>query len=138
MLSAIIVIGACVIVLAAVCGLIAIVLMLLSRTRLLFRALRECGFTITAARDDFHAMVADAKARPGSYFLGVAIFCSFAFFAEYILLGLFALGTLATLLSAIGRWRIFGIEKRLARYLSHPLFADESHHATRDGVKAAG
>lgn len=138
MLSAIMVIGACVMVLAAVCGLIAIVLTFLNRIKMLFKAFRECGFTITAARDGFHAMVADAKTRPGSYLLGVAIFCAFALFAEYVLLGLVALGTLATLLSAIGRWRGFAIEKRLARTLSYPLFVAESHHATRDGAKAAG
>jgi hypothetical protein len=138
MLSAIIVIGACVIVLAAVCGLFAIVLMFLNRIKMLFKAFRECGFTLGAIRDGFYAMVADAKTRPGSFLLGVAIFCAFVFFAEYILLGLVALGALATLLSAIGRWRGFGIEDRLARYLSRPLFVDESHHATRDGAKASG
>jgi hypothetical protein len=138
MLSAIMVIGACVIVLAAVCGLIAIVLMLLDRIKMLFKAFRDCGFTIASARDGFHAMVADAKIRPGSYLLGVAIFCSFAFFAEYILLGLVALGTLATLLAAIGRWVGLAIKKRPARYVSCPLFTDESHLAMRDGAKAAG
>jgi hypothetical protein len=138
MLSAILVIGACVIVLAAVCALIAIGLMFLNRIRMLFKAFRACGFTVAAGRDGFRAMVVDAKARPGSYLLGVAIFCSFALFAEYILLALVALGTLATLLSAIGRWRGFGIEKRLVRDLSYPLFEDESHLATRDGAKAAG
>ena len=107
MLSAIIVIGACVIVLAAVRGLIAVVLMFLNRIKMLLKAFRECGFTLGAIRDGFHAMVADAKTRPGSYLLGVAIFCAFAFFAEYILLGLVALGALATLLSAIGRSRLW-------------------------------
>lgn len=101
MLSAIMVIGACVMVLAAVCGLIAIVLMFLNRIKMLFRAFRACGLTPDAARDGFHAMVADAKARPGSYLLGVAIFCAFAFFGEYILLGLVALGVVGTLLSLI-------------------------------------
>lgn len=138
MLSAIMVIGACVMVLAAVCGLIAIAWMLLNRIKMLFKAFRECGFTIAAARDGLRAMVADAKSRPGSYLLGVAIFCAFALFAEYILLGLVALGTLATLLSAIGRWRGFGSGERLAGYVSYPLFADASHHATRDGAKATG
>lgn len=136
MLSAIMVIGACVMVLAAVGGLIAIVLMLLNRIKVLIRAFRDCGLTIGAARDGFHAIVADAKARPGSYLLGVAIFCAFALFAEYILLGLVALGTLAIPLAAIGRRRGFVIGERLARYWSYPLFADDSHHAPRDGVKA--
>lgn len=124
-------------VLAAVCGLIAIVLMFLNRIKMLIKAFRECGFTIASARDDFHAMVADAKIRPGSYLFGVAIFCSFALFADYILLGLVALGTLAILVAAIGRWRGFGIEKRPARYVSCPLFTDESHLAIRDGAKTA-
>jgi hypothetical protein len=138
MLSAIIIIRACAIVLAALCGLIAIVLMFLNRIKLLLRAFRECGFTIAAARDGFRAIVADAKTRPGSYLLGIAMFFAFALFAEYIMLGLVALGTLATLLSAIGRWRGIGIEKRLARYVSYPLLVDERHHASRDGAKAAG
>jgi hypothetical protein len=140
MLSAIMVIGACAIVLAAVCGLIAIVLMFLNRIKMLFKAFGEYGLTPGAARDGFHAMVADAKARPGSYLLGAAIFCAFALFAEYILLGLVALGPLAILLSAIGRWRGsgIGIEERLDRYLNRPLFVDESHHATRDAAKASG
>jgi hypothetical protein len=111
-----------VIVLAALCGLIASVLMFLNRIIMLFKAFRECGFTMAAARDGFHAMVADAKTRPGSYLLGVAIFCAFALFAEYILLGLVALGSLATLLSAIGRWRGSETDERLARHLSRPLF----------------
>ena len=38
MLSAVIVVGACVIVLAAVCGLIAIMLMFLNRIKVLFKA----------------------------------------------------------------------------------------------------
>lgn len=121
-------------VLAAVCGLIAILSMFLNRIKMLFKACRECGFTIAAARDGFHAMVADAKTRPGSYLLGAAIFCSFALFAEYILLGLVALGTLATLLSVVGRWRGF---ERLAGSLSFPLLVDE-RHAARDGAKAVG
>ena len=135
MLSAIIIIGACVLVLAALCGLIAIGLMLRNRVKVLFRAFGGCGLTITAARDGFHAIVVDAKTRPGSYLLGAALFCAFALFAEYIMLGLVALGTLVTLLSVIGRWRGF---ERLARYVSVPLLADESRHAPRDGAKAAG
>ena len=121
MLSAIMVIGACAIVLVAVCGLIAIVLMFRNRIKMLFMAFGECGFTIAAAGDGFHAMVADAKTRPGSYLLGVAIFCAFALFAEYILLGLVALGPPAILLSAIGKWRGSETDARLAPHLSRPL-----------------
>lgn len=113
MLSAIIVIGACVIVLAAACGLIALGLLFMNRTKLLFKALWECGFTIGAAQTGFHAIVADARTRPGSYLLGFTVFGAFVLFAEYIMLGLVALGTLVTLLSAIGRWRGFGIEQRI-------------------------
>ena len=134
MLSAIIVIGACVMVLAAVCGAMAVVLMFLNRVKLLLKALRECGFTPAVARNGFHAMVADARARSGRYLLGVAIFCSFALFAEYILLGLVALGTLAIPLSAICRWRGFGSESHTARYQGYALFVDESHHATGDAA----
>ena len=122
MLSAVIVIGACVLVLAARCGLVALGLIFLNRIKLLLKAFGDCGFTIAAARDGFRALVADAKTRPGSYLLGVIIFCAFAFFAEYILLGLVALGPLAILLSAIGRWRGSATDARLARHLSRPLF----------------
>jgi hypothetical protein len=137
MLSAIIVIGVCVIVLVAVYGLIAIVLMLLNRIQMLFKAFRECGFTLGGAREGFRDIVADAKTRPANFLLGVAIFCVFAFFAEYILLGLFALGALATLLSKIGKWRGSGIEERLTRHLSRPRIVDESHQAICDGAKAS-
>ncbi|WKA28006.1 hypothetical protein [Bradyrhizobium roseum] len=123
-------------VLAAVCALIAIALMFLNRIKMLFKAFRDCGLTVGAARDGFRALVADAKTRPGSYLLGIAIICSFALFAEYILLGLVALGTPATLLAAIGGWRGFEIEKRSAGYESCPLFTEESY--LRDGAKAAG
>jgi hypothetical protein len=138
MLSAIMVIGACVMVLAAVCGLMAIALMFLNRIKMLFRDFRECGFTLDAIRDGFHAMVADAKTRPGSYLLGVAIFCAFALFAEYILLGLVALGVVGTLLSTIGRWLGSGTVERLARHLSRTLFMDESRQVTRDRARASG
>ena len=121
MLSAVIVIGACVLVLAALCGLVAIVLMLLNRIKVLIRAFGDCGFTIAAARDGILAIVSDARNRPGSYLLGVAMFCAFALFAEYIMLGLVALGTLATLLSVIGRWRGSEADERLAQHLSRPL-----------------
>jgi hypothetical protein len=116
MLSAIIVIGSCAIVLAALCGLIAFVLMILNRSKMLFKAFRECGFTLDAIRDGFHAIVADAKARPGSYLLGVAIFCAFALFAEYILLGLVALGVVGTLLSVILRWGGSALDERLPTF----------------------
>jgi hypothetical protein len=138
MLSAIMVIGACVMVLAAVCGLIATGLLFVNRIKMLFKAFRDCGLTIAAARDGFHAIVTDAKTRPGSYLLGIAIFGSFAFFAEYILLGLVALGAPAILLAAIGRWRALGIEKRAVRHASCPLFMTESHLAMCDGGKATG
>lgn len=138
MLSAIMVIGAGVVVLAVVYGLIAIVLVSVNRIQMLLRDFRSCGLTVGAAWDGFSAMVADARIRPGGYLLGVVGFCAFALFAEYILLGLVAFGTLAILLSAIGRWRGFGIDECLVRYLSYPLFANEIHHAPRDGAKAPG
>ena len=122
-------------VLAGACGLIAIALMFLNRIKVLSKAFGDCGLTVAAARDGFRAIVADAKTRSGSYLLGVAMFFAFALFAEYIMLGLVTLGTLAILLSAIGRSRGF---ERLARYLSVPLLADQSRHAPRDGAKAAG
>ena len=122
-------------VLAAMCGLIALVLMFLNRIKMLFGAFRECGFTLDAIRDGFHAIVVDAKTRPGSYLLGVAIFCAFAFFAEYIMLGLVAIGVVGTLLSSIVGWRGSEIDERLVRHLRRPLSMDESHLAIRDRAK---
>jgi hypothetical protein len=122
MLFTIKLVGACAILLAVVFGVIAIVLMLLSRIKILFRAFRECGFTVAAARDGLRAMVADARARPGSFLLGLTIFCAFVLFAEYVMLGLVALGVLGTLLSLIVRWREREIDKRPAPHLSRPLF----------------
>jgi hypothetical protein len=136
MLPAIKVIGVCLIVLAAAYGLIAIVLMLLIRIKSLFKAFKKCGLTLGTIRDGLRAIVTDAKARPGSFLLGVGIVCVFALFAEYILLGLVAVGTLVTVLSAIGKWRGSGTEGRLARHLSRPLFIDESHRAVHDSAKA--
>jgi len=125
MLPAIKIIGACSIVLAAAYGLTVIVLMLLIRIKSLFKAFKKCGLTLGAARDALRAVLTDAKTRPGSFLLGVGIFCVFALFAEYVLLGLVAVGALATVLSAIGKWRGSGTEGRLTRHLSRPLFMDE-------------
>ncbi len=123
---------------AAVGGLTAMVLTFLKLLQLLWKACAEYGLTVGAARDGLHAMVADFNTRPASYFLGVAAFAAFALFAEYIMLGLVVLGTLVTVLAAIGRWRGLAIEGLLARYLRCPLSVDESHLAPRVGAKAAG
>jgi hypothetical protein len=122
MLFTIKLVGACAILLAAMFGVVAIVLMLLSRIKILFRAFRECGLTLAAARDGFRGMVADAKARPGSFLLGLTIFCVFVLFAEYVLLGLAAVGVLGTLLAVIVRWRGPETVERPAPHLSRPLF----------------
>lgn len=103
-------------------GAIAIVLMLLSRIKILFRAFRECGFTLAAIRNGFRGMAAEAIARPGSFLLGLTIFCTFVLFAEYVLLGLVAVGVLGTLLSVIVGGREPETKERPARYLSRPLF----------------
>jgi hypothetical protein len=122
MLLTIKLIGVCAILLAAMFGVIAIVLMLLSRIRILFKAFRDCGLTLAAARDGFVGMVADAKARPGSFLLGLTIFCAFVLFAEYVLLGLVALGVLGTLFSVLVRWRGSETDAHPAPPLSRPLF----------------
>ena len=122
MLSAIKLIGACAILVMAMIGVIAIVLMLLSRIKILFRAFRECGLTPAAAREGLRAMMADAKARPGGFLLGLTIFCAFVLFAEYVMLALVAFGVLGTLLSAAIRWRASKTAEQPARHLSRPLF----------------
>ena len=103
-------------------GVIAVVSMLVSRIKILFRAFRECKFTADAARESFRAMVADARARPGSFLLGLTVFCAFVLFAEYVLLALVAFGVVGTLLSAIVKWRAAETAERPARHLSRPLF----------------
>jgi hypothetical protein len=130
MLSAIKVIGACLIILVTVFGLIAISLTLLIRTKRLLTAFKEYGFPRSGTRNGFRALMADAKACPGRFLLVVGIGCVCVYFAEYVLLGLIALGLIAAVLVTIERWRGHGFEERLTRHLSRPLFVDESRRST--------
>ena len=126
MLSAVKVIGACLIIMLAIFGLIAIVLMLIVRVRDLFKAVRPYGRTRSGAKIDLRAVVADARARPGRFLLCSAIIGAIALFPLYVLLGLIALGAIAAVHSVLAKWRGWGSEGRLTRHLSRPPFTDES------------
>jgi hypothetical protein len=138
MLSAIKLVGACAIFLTAVFGVVAIVLMLLSRIKILVKAFRECGFTLAAAQDGLRAVLADVKARPGSFLLGLTMFGAFVLFAEYVLLGLVALGVLGTLFLVIVRSRAPEADESLARHVGRPLFMDTGRQVIRNSAKASG
>ena len=92
-------IGACLIIAAAVCGLIAIVLMLLIRPKNLFKILG--GQTAPRQRPPARGLKGslrdiafEARNRPGRFLLSAAIASACMFFVQYILLGLIALGAL--------------------------------------------
>lgn len=136
MLSAIKAIGACSIILVACYGLLTIVLALLVRIKGLFRAFREYG--PRHGGNVFRAVVMDARARPGRFLLVLSIVCAGVRFAEYVMLGLIAMATLAMLLSTVEKWRGRDPEARLTRRLSRPPFVDESRRAGPDSVRASG
>ena len=138
MLSVVKVIGACLVTLLAVYGLIAIVLMLLIRVKDLFNPAKEYWPTRRGTKIGFRAIVTDAKTGPGRFLLGLGIVCAIAFFPQYVLFGLIALGAVAALLSPIAKWRGWGSEGRLTRHLSRPPFMDESHRAVHDSTKSIG
>jgi hypothetical protein len=135
MLSAIEVIGACSIILIALYGLIAMALMLLIWIKGLFATVKEYGFPRSGTRTGFRGLMADAKARPRRFLLVLGIACLCIYFAEYVLLGLIALGLIA---AVIETWRGDSVEGRLTRYLSRPPFVDEGRRATRDGSSSVG
>jgi hypothetical protein len=143
MLSAIKAIGACLIILAAVYGLIAIVLMLLIRIRNLFKILRkeiapQQGRPARGLKGSLRDIAIEARKRPGRFLFGVAVVSTCMVFFQYILIGLMALGALSVMIAPIARRRGWGSEGRLTRHLSRPPFVDESRRTALDGVRSAG
>jgi hypothetical protein len=143
MLSAIKTIGACLIILAAVVGLIAMLLMLLIRIKDLFKILREQiapqqGRPARGLKGSLRDIALEARKRPGRFLVGVAIVSACGLFIQYILLGLIALGALSIMIAPIARRRGWGSEGRLTRHLSRPPFADESRRAALDSARSAG
>jgi hypothetical protein len=139
MLSAIKAIGACLIILAAVYGLIAIVLMLLVRIKNFFKILiPQQRRPARGLKGSLRGIAIEARNRPGRFLLSVAIICACGFFIQYILLGLMALGALSIMIAPIARRCGWGSEGRLTRHLSRPPFMDESRRAALDGVRSVG
>jgi hypothetical protein len=144
MLSAIKIIGACLIILVAVSGLIAIVLMSLIRIKNFFRRLREAIVPqqrrpVGGLKESLRAIAIEARSRPGRLLLTVAIASTCAYFISYILLALVGLGALSVMIAPIARRRGWGSEGRLSRHLSRPPFVDESRRTdVVDGVKPVG
>jgi hypothetical protein len=139
MLSAIKAIGACLIILAAVYGLIAIVLMLLVRIKNLFKILvPQQTRPARGLKGRLRDIVIEAKSRPGRFLLSVAIVSACMLFIQYVLLGLMALGALSVMIAPIARRRGWGSEGRLTRHLSRPPFMDESRRTALDGARSVG
>lgn len=93
MLSAIKAIGACLIILAAVYGLVAIVLMLLIRIKDLFKILRgqiapQQGRPAKGLKASLRDIAIEARNRPGRFLFGVAVVSACMVFFQYVLLGL--------------------------------------------------
>jgi hypothetical protein len=139
MLSATKAIGACLMILAAVYGLIAIVLMLLVRIKNFFKILTpQQGRPARGLKGSLRGIAIEARNRPGRFLLSVAIISACGFFIQYILLGLMALGALSIMTAPIARRRGWGSAGRLARHLSRPPFTDESRRTALDGVRSVG
>jgi hypothetical protein len=143
MLSAIKVIGACLIVLTAVYGLIAVALMLLDRIKNLFeipggQAVSQQSRPVRELKDNLRAIAILARNRPGRFLLGVAIVSVCVFFIDYVMLGLIVLGALAVMIAPIARRRGWGSEGRLTRYLNRPRFMDEGRRTDPDRADSVG
>lgn len=143
MLSVIKTIGACLIVLAALYGLIAMVLMLLIRIKDLFKILSEQiapqqGRPARGWKGSLCDIAIEARNRPGRFLLSVAIISACMLFIQYILLGLIALGALSVVMAPIARRRGWGSEGRLTRHLSRPPFMDESRRTALDSNRSVG
>ena len=143
MLSAIKAIGACLIILAAVYGLIAIVLMLLIRIKNLFQIFGEQiapqqERPARGLKGSLRDIAIEARNRPGRFLFGVAVVSACMVFFQYVLIGLIALGALSIMIAPIARWRGWGSEGRLARHLSRPPFVDESRRTALDRVRSVG
>ena len=143
MLSAIKVVGACLIVLTALYGLVAVALMSTVRTKNLFKilggnAVSRQSRPVRELKDNLRAIAILARNRPGRFLLGSAIVSACVFFIEYVMLGLIALGALAVMIAPIARRRGWGSEGRLTRYLSSPHFMDEGRRTDLDRAVSAG
>ena len=139
MLSAIKVIGACLIILAAAYGLIAIALMLLIRIKNLFeipggRSASQQRRPARGLKGSLRDIVSEARKRPGRFLLSVVIVSACIYFIQYVLLGLIGLGLLSVVTAPIARRRGWGSEGRLTRHLSRPPFMDESRRTVLDGA----
>jgi hypothetical protein len=143
MLSAIKAIGACLIILAAVYGLIAIVLMLLIRIKNLFKIFGEQiapqqGRPARGLKGSLRDIEIEARNRPGRFLFGVAVVSACMVFFQYVLIGLIALGALSIMIAPIARRRGWGSEGRVARHLSRPPFVNESRRIALDRVRSVG
>lgn len=139
MLSAIKTIGACLLILAALYGLIAMVLMLLIRVKNLFKILiPQQRRPARGWKGSLRDIAIEARSRPGRFLLSVAIVSACMLFIHYVLLGLMALGALSVMIAPIARRRGWGSEGRLTRHLSRPAFMDESRRTALDGVRSVG
>ena len=140
MLSAIKVIGACLIILTTVFGSIAVVLMLLSRIRNLFNILG--GQTVPQRRPakGWKGSLRDIEARnrPGRLLLSLSIVSAGVFYIQYVVIGLIAPGVISAAIVPIARRRGWGSEGRLTRHLSRPPFLDESRRAALHGTRFVG
>jgi hypothetical protein len=132
------IIGASLLVLLAVYGLIALVLMLLIRIKDLFNTPTAHGPTRHRNKIGQRAIVTKAKARPRRFLLVLVSVCVVAIFPQYVLFGLFALGVIAALYSVIAKWRGWGSEGRLKRHLSRPPLVEESHRTVNDSTNSFG
>jgi hypothetical protein len=125
MLSAVKLIGAGVLALLVVYGLIAMMLMLLLRIKDVFSPPKDYTPTRQRTKIGFLAIVFGAPV----YLAGV---CALELFPQFILYGLMSLGGVAVLLPAIAAR---GSEGRVRRYLSRPPFIDESRRAVDNSVE---
>src|SRR6185295_16673872 len=125
MLSAIKAIGACLIILVAAYGLIAIVLMLLIRIKDLLKVLGgqiapQQRRPAKGLKGSLWHIAIKARNRPGRFLFGVAVVSACMVFFQYILLGLMALGALSIMIAPIARRCGWGSEGRLTRHWSRP------------------
>ena len=132
------IIGASLLVLLAVYGLIATLLMLLNRIKEVFNASIPLGPTHHRNTIGLRAIVNKAKARPRRFLLVLVSVCVVAIFPQYVLFGLFALGVIAAVYSVIAKWRGWGSEGRLERHLSRPPLVEESHRTASDSASSFG
>lgn len=142
MLSAIKVIGGCLIILTAVFGIIAAVLMLLSRIKKLFKNLGGQTFPQRRSAKGWKGSLRDiaieARNRPGRFLLSLSIVSAGVLYIQYVVLGLIGLGVISMAIAPIAGRRGWGSEGRLTRHLGRPLFLDENRRTALDGTRFVG